>query len=49
LYYRPEILGPVLTERRSGKGTLRFTEEEDPLIDELTGLIERCVALVGSY
>ena len=48
MYYHPEVLGP-LTERRSGKGTLRFDEEGDPLIDELAGLIERCVALVGHY
>jgi hypothetical protein len=48
MYYHPEVLGP-LSERKSGKGTLRFYEEEDPLIDELSGLIERSVALVGHY
>ena len=49
LYYHPEILPPVLSSRKSGKATFRFTEEDDVSIDELPLLMQRCHSLVGNY
>jgi hypothetical protein len=49
LYYHPEILPAVLKPRKTGKGTLRFTEDADSVIDEMPALIERCRAMVGHY
>ena len=49
LYYHPHTLPDRLAPRRHGAATLRFTEEEDPLIGDVASLIERCLSTIGHY
>ena len=49
LYYHPDVLPQSLSERKSGKSTLRFRDERDPSIDDLPDLIENCLALIDHY
>ena len=49
LYYHPHTLPDGLAPRRHGAATLRFAEEEDPLISEVASLIERCLTTIGHY
>jgi hypothetical protein len=49
LCYHPDILPANLRSRKSGVGTLKFTNEEDPLIGEIGTLIERCLSTIGHY
>ena len=49
LYYHPAVLPQSLSEKKSGKGTLRFRDERDVSIDDLPNLIENCLALIDHY
>ncbi len=49
LYHHPGVIGPFLSNRKSGKGTLQFKDEKDPAIEEIADLIETCLNLVGKY
>ncbi len=49
IYYHPEVVGPLLSNRKSGKGTLRFKDVDDSSINELSELIETCLTLIGKY
>jgi len=49
LYYHPDVLPQSLSERKSGKGTLRFRNERDVSIEDLSSLIETCLALIDHY
>ena len=49
VYYHPEVLPQSLRASKTGKGTLRFHEEQDRLIDDMPKLIERCRAMIGHY
>ena len=49
LCYYPEVLPQSLLERKTGKGTLRFRNEEDDLLGEISSLIEACLTLIGHY
>ena len=49
LYYHPDVLPQSLSEKKSGKGTLRFRDERDVSIVDLPILIENCLALIDHY
>jgi|TARA_B100000959_G_scaffold246032_1_gene271159 hypothetical protein len=49
LYYHPDVLPKSLFERKSGKGTLRFRNKRDVSIEDLSNLINKCLALIDLY
>lgn len=47
--YHPHVIPPELAPRHVGRVTLRFTKEDDPLIEHVPDLLARCRALIGHY
>ena len=49
MYYHPEVLPQSLSKKKSGKGTLKFKQQNEDVNAELSCLIENCLAFVGHY
>ena len=49
LYYHPDVLPYRLNKFKSGKSTLRFKDEGELSSDDLTTLIDNCMAMVDHY
>jgi len=49
MYYYPEVLPQNLSKKKSGKSTLKFKTENEVISEDLSRLLENCLALIGHY
>ncbi|MBT5390853.1 MAG: hypothetical protein HOL22_00715 [Euryarchaeota archaeon] len=49
MYYYPEVLPQNLSKKKSGKSTLKFKTENEVISEDLSHLLENCLALIGHY